>query len=122
MAARILAIMDRGADGTAAQYADLLDFCVGLRTSFGSMDLILRGSTVTCALSASEGDNVEADTLSYSARRVRALVRTGSTVWADDADLAGLGCPVETVIDGVITADADALAVKWRDYEEVWFL
>lgn len=122
MAARILAIIDRGSDGTPQQYADLLDFCVGLRTSFGSMDVILRGSTVSCVLSANEGGDGAVTALSYTARRVRTLVRTGCRVWADEADLACLGVPVETVMDGVAPTDTDALAVTWPEYEEVWFL
>lgn len=107
MPARVLAIVERGPRSTAEQRSDLIDFCLGLRTSFGSLDLVLCGSAVACALE----DSAEA-------RKVRTLMRIGTRVWADQADLEGRGRP----IDGVTVADADALAAGWHAYEEVWFL
>lgn len=123
----ILAVIDRGSQGTAEQYADLLYFCVGLRTSFGRMDLMLRGSAVVCALEAPDAgalvdDDATAGKLADAQRYLRTLVRTGVEVWADHPDLVVLGHPAPTLLDGVATADTDALAVRWPEYEKVWFL
>lgn len=107
MAARILAVVERGPRSTAQQRADLIDFCLGLRTSFGSLDLVLSGSAAACAL---EGG--------AEARKLRTLMRIGARVWVDGADLADQPRPM----DGVVVADTDALAVGWHAYEQVWFL
>lgn len=127
MAARILAVIDRDTHGAApAQYNDLLYFCVGVRAQFGSVDVVLRGSAVTCALRdqdtpGSDGGGTAEGTDGLSPRRyLRTLIRTGVTVWADEADLAG--SPGTAVLDGVAVTDTDALAARWHEYGEVWFL
>lgn len=107
MPARVLAVVERGLGSTEQQHADLIDFCLGLRTSFGSLDVVLRGSAASCAL---EGGAVE--------RKLRTLMRIGTRVWADDAGLVGREC----VLDGVVVTDTDELATGWDSYEEVWFL
>lgn len=121
MAARILAAIERGQPGgspgqdgdLAKQLDDLLQFCLGVRTQFGSMDLVLRGAAVACA----------SDTQTSNAQRyLRTLVRTGVRVWVDATDLAELGCPESALMDGVTTADTDAMARSWHEYREVWFL
>lgn len=128
MAARILAVIDRACPGTE-DLRDPLYFCVGVRAQFGGIDLVLRGSAVPSALVAadepaprrnSEGGN-EAP-LANPQRYVRSLVRAGVTVWADEADLAACRGADQALIDGVHTADTDAMATRWHEYEEVWFL
>lgn len=127
MAARILAVIDRGSHGTEEQHRDLLEFCVGVRLQFGSMDLVLRGSAVGCAVdvsqvSASRDGNGSAKKLPDPQRYLRSLIRTGVQVWADDTDLAELGQSDGPLLDGVVSADADTLALRWQEYEEVWYL
>lgn len=128
MAARILAVIERDYPATAqAQYGDLFYFCVGIRTQFGSMDLVLRGSAVTCALNAPDTrtprrGNDTATNHPAPQQYLRTLIRTGVRVWADDADLTARGDPDGTLLNGVVAADTDALAVRWHEYQEVWFL
>jgi hypothetical protein len=123
MAVRILAVIERrlpppardGADDVPRQVQDLLHFCVGLRVQFGSVDVVLRGSAAACALG-------EPKSLPDALRYLRALVRTGARVWADDADLRELGYANAPLLDGVAVTDTDALAATWHEYEEVWCL
>jgi hypothetical protein len=116
MTARVLAVVERGNESNARQLTDLIDFCVGLRTSFGSLDLVLRGSAVACAL---DGGDPSDD---LPGRQIRTLMRIGVQVWADNADVAELGQAEPTLLDGVLATDTDALATGWDAYEEVWFL
>jgi hypothetical protein len=116
MTAHVLAVVERGPGGTARQLTDLIDFCLGLRTSFGSLDIVLRGSAVACALDGADPSD------GLPGRQLRTLLRIGVGIWADDADLAELGRPQQAVLEGVRTADTDALATSWETYEEVWFL
>ena len=122
MAARILAVIDRRYPRAAAdQHSDLLDFCVGLRTRFGRIDLVLRGSAVACAVrpaQAAPHGNGSPD----QHRQLRALIRSGVRVWADRADLAAVGYPDRPLLADVVVTDTDALAARWHEYEKVWFL
>ena len=124
MTARVLAVIDRDCPGTE-DMRDPLYFCVGVRAQFGGVDLVLRGSAVPSALVAANGPahrkNNDAQP-SNPQRYVRALVRAGVRVWVDEADLAERLHTDQTLIDGVLTADTDALATRWHEYEEVWFL
>lgn len=115
MAPRVLAVIDRDCPGTE-DMRDPLYFCVGVRAQFGGTDLVLRGPAVLSALT------VAGTRPSNPQRYVRSLVRAGVRVWADEADLAQHRRADQTVIDGVLTADTDALATRWHEYEEVWFL
>lgn len=107
MPARVLAVVERGPRSTEQQHADLIDFCLGLRTSFGSLDLVLRGAVASCAV---EGG--------AEARKLRTLMRIGTRVWVDGAGLEDR----ERVLEGVVVTDTDELATGWEAYEEVWFL
>lgn len=122
MAARILAVIDRRyPDARAEQHADLIDFCVGLRARFGRIDLVLRGSAVTCAVGPPvppRGGDRPAD----RHRELRTLLRSGVRVWADRADLAAFGHPDGPLLADVVATDTDALATGWHEYEKVWFL
>jgi hypothetical protein len=124
MTGRLLAVIDRDCPGTEDMH-DPLYFCVGLRVQFGPIDLVLRGPAVPSALVAADAP---APRRGGSARPpnpqryVRSLVRAGVRVWVDDADLAELRHGGQILIDGVRTADTDAMAARWHEYEEVWFL
>lgn len=126
MTARVLAVIDRDSFGSApTRYNDLLYFCVGVRAQFGSVDVVLRGSAVSCALDApapgaSPGGPPGAKEGIGPHRYLQTLLRTGAAVWADEADLSRL--PRAPVLDGIAVADTDALAARWHEYEEVWFL
>lgn len=128
MTARILAVIERGYPASSdGRYRDLLYFCVGVRAQFKSMDLVLRGGAVTCAVSQPQtsppGDPGNAPSGAPApGQYLRTLIRTGVRVWADGADLAAYGHSAASLLDGVTAVDADAQATTWHDYEEVWFL
>jgi hypothetical protein len=132
MTARILAVIERGYPASSdGRYRDLLFFCVGVRTQFKSMDLLLCGGAVTCAVSRAHpsppaGAAPDGSSAPGSApapeQYLRTLIRTGVRIWADGIDLAACGHSAESLLDGVTAVDADALATTWREYEEVWFL
>lgn len=128
MAARVLAVIDRDCPGTE-DMRDPLYFCVGVRAQFGAIDLVLRGSAVPSALVAADGtadrQDPHDDNHARSAnpqRYVRSLARAGVRIWVDGTDLAECRRADQALIDGVQTADTDALATRWHEYEEVWFL
>ncbi|HLX49657.1 MAG TPA: hypothetical protein VKS82_15115 [Streptosporangiaceae bacterium] len=124
MPAHVLAVIDHDCPGTEDMH-DPLYFCVGLRLQFGGIDLVLRGPAVSSALVAADGPappEGNGARLPNPQRYVRSLVRAGVRVWVDDADLAGLRRDGQVLIDGVRTADTDAMAARWNEYEEVWFL
>lgn len=121
MVAPVLAVIDRDCPGTE-DMRDPLYFCVGVRAQFGGVDLVLRGPAVRSALVAADGADGAGAQPSNPQRYVRSLVRAGVRVWVDDADLGELRRAGLTLIDGVLTADTDALAARWHEYEEVWFL
>jgi hypothetical protein len=127
MGTRVLAVIERGrVDHTdtrigevADEVEDLLHFCIGVRGQFGSMDLVLRGSGALMALAPANGAAAEPSTVE---RYLRTLSRIGVRVWADGADLARLGPAAAPLLQGVTSADTDALARMWGEYEQVWFL
>lgn len=124
MTARVLAVIDRDCPGTE-DMRDPLYFCVGVRAQFGGVDLMLRGSAVPSALVAAKdpAQGKDADARPANPQRyVRSLVRAGVQVWVDEADLAECRGTDQNLIDGVLAADTDALATRWHEYEEVWFL
>src|SRR5882762_1214931 len=126
MAAKVLAVVERGRVGhtdpaigdVARQVEDLLHFCIGVRGQFGSMDLALRGSGALLALAPEDADAKPSTVVRY----LRTLSRIGVAVWADGADLAELGPADAPLLEGVTIADTDALARRWGEYEQVWFL
>ncbi len=121
MTSRVLAIVERHPGDGGGIFADPVDFCVGLRTGLGAVDMVLCGPAVMCALGLSpSGDGSGA--LLDSARRVRTLLRTGSRVWVDRDDLAASGHTDDALLDGVVTADIAELATSWHEYDKVWFL
>lgn len=123
MSARILAVIDHACPGTEDMH-DPLYFCIGLRAQFGGIDLVLRGPAVPSALVTADGCAPQKGNgaQSHPQRYVRSLVRAGIRIWVDDGDLAELRHADQVLIEGVLTADTDAMAAKWHEYEEVWFL
>lgn len=124
MTARLLAVIDHDCPGTEDMH-DPLYFCVGLRAQFSRLDLVLRGQAVTSALVPADGSAPQKDDgaqPSNPQRYVRSLLRAGVRVWVDDADLAELQRADQILIDGARTADTDAMAARWHEYQEVWFL
>lgn len=130
MANGILAIIERGSGAGERQYQDLLYFCVGMRTQFGGLDLVLRGSAVTCALRAPDKATTpkarpaagDRPSLPEPRRYLRALIRSGVRVWAERADLEALGHHDMPLVEGVSCTNTDALAGTWHTYQGVWFL
>jgi hypothetical protein len=130
MTARILAVIERGYPASSdGRYRDLLYFCVGVRTQFKSMDLVLRGGAVTCAVSQPQTPPPGAPSPGGAPNGAPApdqylctLIRTGVRVWADGIDLAAYGHSAASLLGGVTAIDADAQATTWHEYEEVWFL
>lgn len=120
MTARVLAVIDRRADGTREQIADLIEFCVGVRTGFGSLDLVLRGHSVVCATEGRRPPE-QADPLEGSRRRLSTLLRIGVRTWVDSTDLAE-HAPGSPLLQGAVEIDTDTLAGTWSTYENVWFL
>ncbi|HEY2579854.1 MAG TPA: DsrE family protein [Streptosporangiaceae bacterium] len=121
MAARILAVIERGQQGGSDErYRDLLYFCVGVRTQFKSMDLVLVGAAVACAVSTAAEPPPGGPPAPQ--QYLRTLIRTGVRVWVDGPDLAASGHSAGSLLAGATAVDTDTLATGWHEYEEVWFL
>jgi hypothetical protein len=125
---RYLAIVERGYRGAAeVQFCDLGYLCAGLHSRLGGMDVVLRGSAVTFAVSAPAVPGVRIadrllDTLPDQRRSVRGMLAGGAAVYVDEPDLRALGLPVSRLLPGVRCLDTSALADNWPDYLGVWFL
>jgi hypothetical protein len=132
MAATVLAVIERAYRGAVeVQYADLLYLCRGLHSQLGGLDLVLRGSAVTYALAAGQGDALRLSTANTAATSghlpdpraaIAELIAAGCQVWADQADLAEIGATAEQLQTGVLFEDTDRLSLNWHEYREVWYL
>lgn len=123
-----LAILDRAYRGTAeAQFFDALYGALVLGGSLGGMDVVLRGTAVSAAVDRGDRPvlrlaSVELDVLPDHRGVLAAMVGAGRSVWADEADLAALGLADAPLVPGVRRCDTTGLAVRWGDYDGVWFL
>lgn len=124
-----LAVVDRGYRGTVeSQFFDALYGILAFHQQLGSIDVVLRGSSVTAALIC-EDDELrlrlgagESDPLPSPRASVRAMVAEGITVYVDEPSLNAFGLNPGSLIGGVSCLDTTELAVRWARYDGVWFL
>jgi len=125
---RYLAVIERGYRGSAeVQFCDLGHLSRGLHSQLGGLDVALRGSAVTFAVSAPPVPALRiADRLLDAPpdqrRSVRGLLADGAVVYVDEPDLRALGLPAGRLLPGVTCLDTSVLTDRWPDYRGVWFL
>jgi hypothetical protein len=125
---RYLAVIERGYRGSVeVQFCDLGYLARGLHGLLGGLDVALRGSAVTFAVSEPCAPPLRIagrplDTLPDQRRSVRGLLADGAAVYVDEPDLHGLGLSAGRLLPGVVCLDTSALAARWPDYLGVWFL
>lgn len=129
MPARCLAIVDRAyRGGVETQYADTLYLARELNRQLAGLDLLLRGLAVGYAVSTAPPPPLRlaghlVDSLPDPRRSVRTLLDEGVGVWVEEPDLVGLGPTAgERLLPGVGRVEPGELALRWPDYERVWFL
>ena len=125
--ARLLAILEHGHRGGAeTQFADALYLVRELNRQLGGLDLALRGPAVTFALGSAVTPAVKVaarplQTLPEPGRSLRALLADGVQILVDADDLAALGLGRDRLLAGIEPVAAGALALRWPDYDGVWF-
>ncbi|MFD9426092.1 MULTISPECIES: hypothetical protein [unclassified Streptomyces] len=126
---RVLCVLDRAYRGAVeVQFFHPLYGLLDLHDQFEQVDLALRGATVTMAVE--ENDYVPTvrigstvlDTLPDYRGAVRDLLAEGFSVFVDASALAGLGVTPEQLVPGVTTLAPAELAVRWPEYDQVWFV
>ncbi|MEC3976380.1 hypothetical protein [Amycolatopsis sp. H20-H5] len=129
MTQRVLSVIDRAYRGAVeAQFFDAMYGLLDLHAQFDQVDLALRGPAVTMAVDddtyrpSLELGGLRIDTLPDYRRSVRDLVADGIGVLVDESALRELGFPAERLVPGVTGLDPAALARRWPDYDQVWFL
>lgn len=122
-------MIDRSYRGTLeAQFFDALYGVLTFRQQLGAIDLVLRGTSVTAAVAAGGPPpelrlaGVPAFPVPDPRASVATLVAEGVTVYVDEPSLAALGLDAGRLLDGVRCLDTNELALKWADYQDVWFL
>lgn len=124
-----LATVDRSYRGSAeAQFFDAFYGILTLADQLGGIDLVLRGSAVTAAIS-NPGEHVSfrvgsmtLDTLPDHRESIKAMAAAGITVYVDEPGLRALGLDRAALVPGVHCLDTSELASRWCDYDGVWFL
>ncbi|KUJ65268.1 hypothetical protein ACZ90_48830 [Streptomyces albus subsp. albus] len=124
-----LAMIDRSYRGTLeAQFFDALYGVLTFRGQLGAIDVVLRGTAVTAAVAAESAPprlklaGVPEITVPDPRASVATLVKEGVTVYADERSLAALGLDADRLLPGVRCVDSTQLALKWAEYQDVWFL
>ncbi|SEQ85740.1 hypothetical protein [Streptomyces radiopugnans] len=125
----VLCVLDRAYRGAVeAQFFHALYGLLDLHGQFERMDVALRGAAVTMAVeedvyrpSVRLGTMV-LDTLPDYRGSVRDLVAEGFGVFVDEAAVTALGFAPEQLVAGTTCLDSAELAVRWPQYDQVWFV
>jgi hypothetical protein len=125
----VLLIVERAyRGGVEAQFADVLYFIRELHRQSGGADLALRGLAASYAVDtgfvpALRIAGATIDTLTDPRQGVRKLIAEGAGVWVEEPDLAALGRHArDRLLPGVRCLAGHGLAVRWPEYERVWFM
>ncbi|MFC0599939.1 hypothetical protein [Streptomyces palmae] len=124
-----LAVIDRGYRGTLeAQFFDALYGVLAFRGQLGTIDLVLRGTAVTAAVTAESAPprlklaGLPEITAPDPRASVATLVEEGVAVYVDRHGLTALGLDEDRLLPGVRCVDSTRLALSWDTYQHVWFL
>ncbi|MFF4368004.1 hypothetical protein [Streptomyces sp. NPDC001594] len=127
---RRLLVVERAYRGSVeTQFADVLYLARELNRQQGGLDVLLRGLAVTFATAADDDapartvriGRIDLDTLPDPRASLRTLLAEGAGVWAEEADLAGLGTAPDRLLPGVRRARPDSRP-DWSAYQGVHFL
>jgi len=125
----LLCIVDRAYRGAVeVQFFDTLYGLLDLHGQFERVDVVLRGAAVTMAVAEDTYrpsvrlGTMELDTLPDYRTSVRELVAEGCTVFVDEQALTALGFAPEQLVPGTVCISSTALARRWPEYDQVWFL
>lgn len=109
------------------QFIDVLYGILSLHDQMGGVDLVLRGDSVTTALAGGTGFGVRLGSgdqmpLTDPRQTVRAILARGVAVYVDEPSLRRLGLDGTDLLPGVSCVDTSDLAVRWPEYDGVWYL
>jgi hypothetical protein len=125
----VLCVLDRAYRGAVeAQFFHALYGLLDLHDQFERVDVALRGAAVTMAVeedlyrpSVRLGTMV-LDTLPDYRGSVRELIAEDFTVYVDRAAVTALGFTPEQLVPGTVCLDSAELALRWPEYDQVWFV
>ncbi|MDG9719795.1 hypothetical protein [Streptomyces sp. DH24] len=125
----VLCVLDRAYRGAVeAQFFHALYGLLDLHDQFERVDVALRGAAVTMAVEENvyrpsvRLGTMELDTLPDYRGSVRDLIAEGFTVYVDRAALTELGFAPEQLVPGTVCLDRAELALRWPEYDQVWFV
>ncbi|MEV6960361.1 hypothetical protein AB0M97_14410 [Streptomyces sp. NPDC051207] len=122
-----LAIVERAYRGAVeVAYFDALFLGIEIHRQLG-LDLLLRGEAVTYAVDAPPPGPLmvgrrPVDTLDAPRADLLRLRDLGVGIRVEHEDLAALGLGEDRLIDGVECVAAGEFAVRWPDYDRIFFL
>ena len=128
-ARRALAIIERAHRGALeTQFSDALYCAFLFHRHLGGLDVLLRGPAVTYASRTARtprlrlGERV-VDTLSEPRGGLGVLLEAGVRVWAEEPGLRAHGLDGDgSLLPGVGSVAAGAMAARWPDYRAVFYL
>ncbi|MET8572136.1 hypothetical protein [Streptomyces sp. NPDC004783] len=125
----VLCVLDRAYRGAVeAQFFHALYGLLDLHGQFERVDVALRGSAVTLAV---EEDvyrpsvrlgTMTLDTLPDYRGSVRDLIAEDCTVFVDRDAVTALGFGPERLVAGTVCLNQAELALRWPEYDQVWFV
>jgi len=125
----VLCVLDRAYRGAVeAQFFHALYGLLDLHGQFQRVDVALRGAAVTLAVEedvyrpAVRLGTMTLDTLPDYRGSVRDLVAEDFTVFVDREAATALGFDPERLVAGTVLLDSAELALRWPEYEQVWFV
>ncbi|MFD5418016.1 hypothetical protein ACFWJT_08295 [Streptomyces sp. NPDC127069] len=126
---RRLLVVERAYRGSVeTQFADVLYLARELNRQQDGLDILLRGLAVTFATADDDAPartlrigRIDLDTLPDPRASLRTLLAEGAGVWAEEADLTGLGTAPDRLLPGVRRARPDSRP-DWSAYQGVHFL
>ncbi len=124
----VLCVLDRAYRGAVeAQFFHALYGLLDLHDQFERVDVALRGAAVTMAVEEDEYrptvklGTMVLDTLPDYRGSVRDLVAEGFTVYVDRDAVTALGFSPEQLVPGTVCLEPAELALRWPEYDQVWF-
>jgi hypothetical protein len=125
----VLCVLDRAYRGAVeAQFFHALYGLLDLHDQFERVDVALRGAAVTMAVeedvyrpSVRLGTMV-LDTLPDYRGSVRDLIAEGFTVYVERGAVTALGFTPDQLLPGTVCLDQAELALRWPEYDQVWFV
>lgn len=125
----VLCVLDRAHRGAVeAQFFHALYGLLDLHDQFERVDVALRGPAVTLAVEEDDYrpsvrlGTMRIDTLPDYRGSVRDLVAEGFTVFVDREAVTALGFAPERLVAGTVLLDSAELALRWPEYDQVWFV